>query len=261
MKKGICLGSLPGDGLEAKLKLAKEAGFDGVEIGTLTNDEDRRRYREIADAVGIEIHSIMNSKHWAKPLSDPDPKVREESAQGVIDSIKTASVVGADTVLLVPAVVTENVTYEEAYERSQIEIRRLAKVAAAARIYIAVENVWNKFLLSPIEFARYVDEFESEYVVAYFDVGNIVLYGYPQHWIRTLGKRIKKIHVKGFHGQRREFTWLLEGTINWRAVMEALREVGYDGYLTAELPVDSKDPEGRVKMISEDLDKIISGEA
>ena len=261
MKKGICLGSLPGESLEAKFRLAKDAGFHGVEIGTLTNDEDRRRYKEIADSLGMEIHSIMNSKHWAKPLSDPDPKVREESAQGMIDSIDTAAVVGADTVLLVPAVVTEEVTYEEAYERSQAEIRKLIGHAQERGVYIAVENVWNKFLLSPIEFARYIDEFESDYVVAYFDVGNIVLYGYPQHWIRTLGRRIKKVHVKGFHANKRQFTWLLEGTINWKAVMEAFKEIEYDGYLTAELPVDPSDPEGRVRMISEDLDKIISGRA
>ncbi|HEX30508.1 TPA: sugar phosphate isomerase/epimerase, partial [Candidatus Poribacteria bacterium] len=135
MKKGICLGSLPGDSLEAKFRLAREAGFDGVEINTLTNEEDRRRYKEIADAVGIEIPSIMNSKHWAKPLSDPDPKVREESARGVIDSIETAAVVGADTVLLVPAVVTEEVTYEEAYERSQSEIRKLIGYAQEKGVY------------------------------------------------------------------------------------------------------------------------------
>ena len=260
MKKGICLGSIPGKELEEKLALAKEAGFDGVEINTLTSEEERRRYAETARSVGIELHSVMNSVHWAKPLSDPDPKVREESVQGMIDSLETAAAVGADAVLLVPAVVTEEVTYEEAYERSQAEIKKLIPKAEEKKIYIAVENVWNKFLLSPIEFAKYVDEFQSEYLVAYFDVGNIVLYGYPQHWIRTLGRRIKKIHVKGFDANTRQFTWLLEGTINWKAVIEALKDVGYDGYLTAELPVDREDPIGRVKRISEDLDKIIAGE-
>jgi len=259
MKKGICLGSVPGETPEAKFKLAKEAGFDGVEINTLSTPEERRRYKEIANLVGIEIPSIMNSRHWAKPLSDPDPEVRRESVQGVIDSIETAVVVGADTVLLVPAVVNERVTYEEAYGRSQAEIQELAKVAEEKRIFIAIENVWNKFLLSPIEFARYIDEFESDYVVAYFDVGNIVFYGYPQHWIRTLGKRIKKVHVKGFDANKRIFTYLYEGTMDWKAVRKAFEDVGYDDYLTAELPINRDDPEGTVRKISKDLDRIIAG--
>ena len=123
---------------------------------------------------------------------------------------------------------------------------------------IAVENVWNKFLLSPIEFARYVDEFESRYVAAYFDVGNIVLYGYPEQWIRTLGHRIKKVHIKGFHAGQRAFVGLLEGTIDWNAVMHSLADAGYDDYITAELGVNREDPEGGVRKISEDMDKIFA---
>jgi len=230
-----------------------------VEINTLSTPDERRPYKEIANSVGIEIPSIRNSRHWVKPLSDPDPEVRRESVQGVIDSIETAAVVGADTVLLVPAVVNERVTYEEAYERSQAEIRELAKIAEGKHIFIAIENVWNKFLLSPIEFARYIDEFESDYIVAYFDVGNIMLYGYPQHWIRTLGKRIKKVHVKGFDTNKRIFTYLYEGNMDWKAVRKAFKDVGYDDYLTAELPINRDDPEGTVRKISKDLDRIIAG--
>lgn len=122
------------------------------------------------------------------------------------------------------------------------------------------ENVWNKFLLSPMEFSRYLDEFEDATVTAYFDVGNIVLYGYPQHWIRSLGSRISKVHIKGFNANESRFTYLIEDcTIDWNAVMSALEDIGYDDYMTAELPVDGDNPEGRVHSISDDMDRIIAG--
>ena len=260
MKKGICIGSLPGDSTEARFKLAKEAGFDGVEIGTLGNDNDRLQTKEIATQHGVEIFSVMNSKHWACPLSDADAAVRAESRDGMLDSITTASAVGADAVLLVPAVVNDKTSYEDAYQRSQAEIHELIPAAKENGLTIALENVWNKFLLSPIEFCRYLDEFDSETITAYFDVGNIVLYGYPQHWIRSLGNRISKVHVKGFNANESRFTYLIEDcTIDWNAVMSALEEIGYDDYMTAELPVDGDDPTGRVHSISSDMDKIIAG--
>lgn len=260
MKKGICIGSLPGSSTEARFELAKEAGFDGVEINTIGNDNERLQIQAIAEEHGIEVISVMNSKHWACPLSDADDQVRAESRAGMLDSIATAKTVGADTVLLVPAVVNDRTSYEEAYQRSQAEIRKLIPDAKANEVTIALENVWNKFLLSPIEFCRYIDEFDSETITAYFDVGNIVLYGYPQQWIRSLGSRIAKVHVKGFNAGEMRFTYLIEDcTIDWNAVMSALAEVGYTDYMTAELPVDRENPEGRVHSISEDMDRIITG--
>lgn len=260
MKKGICIGSLPGNSTEERFKLAKEAGFDGVEINTLGNDTDRLQTKEIATQHQLEVFSVMNSKHWACPLSDADDTVRAESRDGMLDSIATATAVGADAVLLVPAVVNEATRYEAAYERSQTEIRKLIPAAAEKDITIALENVWNKFLLSPIEFSQYLDGFESETITAYFDVGNIVLYGYPQHWIRSLGSRISKVHVKGFNANESRFTYLIEDcTIDWNAVMVAFEEIGYDDYMTAELPVDGDNPEGRVHGISGDMDRIIAG--
>lgn len=260
MKKGICIGSLPGDSTEARFKLAKEAGFDGVEIGTLEDDADRIQTKQIATQYQVEVFSVMNSKHWAYPLSDPDEEVRAKSCAGMLDSVVTATAVGADTVLLVPAVVNETTSYEAAYERSQVEIRKLIPEAAKKGVTIALENVWNKFLLSPLEFCQYLDEFESDTITAYFDVGNIVLYGYPQHWIRSLGNRISKVHVKGFNADERKFTYLIEDcTIDWNAVMASLEVVGYDDYITAELPVDPEKPGGRVHSISDDMDRIIAG--
>ncbi len=260
MQKGICIGSLPGNTTEARFKLAKEAGFDGVEINTLVNDADRHETKAIAIQYQLEVFSVMNSKHWACPLSDADDTVRAESREGMLDSIATATAVGADTVLLVPAVVNEATHYETAYERSQAEIHKLIPEASEKGITIAIENVWNKFLLSPMEFSRYLDEFANETVTAYFDVGNIVLYGYPQHWIRSLGNRISKVHIKGFNANETRFTYLIEDcTIDWNAVMAALEDIGYDDYMTAELPVDGDNPEGRVHSISDDMDRIIAG--
>jgi hexulose-6-phosphate isomerase len=259
MKKGICLGCVPGASLEDRFKLAKDAGFDGVEINTVDTDEESKNLKSLADKYGLEIPSVMNSAHWEFPLSSPDPEVRKKSVEGMMKSLKSAKIVGADTVLLVPAVVNDNVTYEQAYERSQIEIKELAKVAEEMKIYIAIENVWNKFLLSPIEFARYVDEFKSEYVAAYFDVGNIMLYGYPHHWIRTLGSRIKKIHVKGFRVGAKLFTYLLDSDINWKEVMKAFEDISYNNYITAEMGPFSSYPDQAVYDISAHLDRIIGG--
>lgn len=261
MKKGICVGSLPRNlSPEERFRLAKDAGFDGIEINTVDTDEESRKLKSIADSVGLEIPSIMNSAHWQFPLSSPDSEVRRKSVDGMKKSLASASIVGADTVLLVPAVVNEQVCYEDAYATSQKEIRgNLAKIAEEREIFIAIENVWNKFLLSPIEFSRYIDEIGSEYVAAYFDVGNILLYGYPQHWIRTLGSKIKKVHVKGFKVRPMAFTYLLDSDVNWAEVMKALGEVGYDDYITAELPTYSSFPEQMVYDTSAHLDKIIAG--
>ena len=145
--------------------------------------------------------------------------------------------------LLVPAVVNAQTTYKEAYERSQVAIRKLIPLADELNVTLALEEVWNKFLLSPLEFARYIDEYDSPPIRAYFDVGNVVLYGYPQDWIRTLGKRIVKLHIKDFSFTPEPGTdnsvaaWvsLGEGDIDWTAVYEALRDIGYQGTATLEL--------------------------
>lgn len=260
MKKGICIGSLPGNSTEARFKLAKAAGFDGVEIGTLENAADRLQTKQLAAQHGIELFSVMNAKHWTYPLSDADESVRAASRDGMLDSMETATAIGADTVLLVPAVVNEATPYELAYHRSRTEIGKLIPHATEKGLTIAIENVWNKFLLSPFEFASYIDAFESPAVTAYFDVGNIVLYGFPQHWIGSLGSRISKVHVKGFNADKRRFTYLIEDcTIDWNAVMTALSDIGYDDYITAELPVDEENPIGTVHQISEDMENIIAG--
>ncbi len=256
MKKGICYSTLLGKTAEEKCRLAAAAGFDGVELPTIDCPEETARVYDAVKASGLRVSSIMCSAHWAHPLSHADAAEREICKANIRRSIDQAVEVGADTVLVVPAVVNESTTYEQAYERSLAELKELAGYAEAKQVYIAIENVWNKFLLSPIEFARFVDEVGSPWVQAYFDVGNIVLYGFPQHWIRTLGSRVKKVHVKGF--KRESFAWvyLLEGSIDWPAVMAAFRDVGYDDFITAEMPLYRTAPEQMVHDTARHLDLI-----
>jgi hexulose-6-phosphate isomerase len=204
----------------------------------------------------------MNEDHWRYPLSSSDPEVVNRSVQGMETSIRNAVVWGADTVLLVPAVVDANTAYKDAWTRSQRVIReRLLPAARDAKVIIAIEEVWNKFLLSPLEFARYVDEFESPWVRAYFDVGNVVIYAFPQDWIRTLGSRIVKIHLKDFNFDRSNgrFTWknIGEGDIDWPEVRRALAEIKYSGYVTTEL---SGGDAAYLKDVSGRVDRFLAGE-
>jgi len=235
MRKALQFGMLPKKLSDAdKFKLAKECGFEGIEGSPMEDLDAARQLGTLAREAGVPIHSIVYGG-WGAPLSDPNPEVQQKGLSGMRMALTSAKAFGCDTVLLVPAIVTETVGYGEAYERSQKNIRKLLPMAEKLGIVIAVENVWNKFLLSPLEFARYVDEFDSPWLKAYFDVGNVILYGYSQDWIRTLGKRIVKIHLKDFKRKGYQWTNLLEGDVNFKQVRLALEEVGYDGFLTPEL--------------------------
>ena len=183
------------------------------------------------------IHGVSGSRHWQSPLSDPDDKVVARGMEAIRQEFLDCKAYGGSTVLVVPAVVNRKVSYRDAYKRSQENIRKLIPDAQASGIKIAIEEVWNKFLLSPVEFARYIDEFESPSVGAYFDVGNVVEFGYPEEWIRELGKRILKIHIKEYAKEKRFRYRLGEGKeIDWKAVRGALLDCGYDGWITAEVP-------------------------
>ncbi len=239
LHKALQLGMLPRQlSDEDKFKLAKKCGFDGIEGSPMSDLNAARRLGRLARQAGVPIHSISRGG-WDAPFSDPDPKVIDKGLKTMEVALRSAKALGADTVLLVPAVVKEDVSYEQAYKRSQKNIKKVLPLAEELGVVIAVENVWNKFLLSPLEFARYVDEFESPWLKAYFDIGNVILFGYSQDWIRTLGDRIVKIHLKDFKRptSRSGYKWtnLLEGDVNWPEVRRALDEIGYDGYLTTEL--------------------------
>jgi hexulose-6-phosphate isomerase len=190
--------------------------------------------------------------------------VVERSVKGMMTSLDNAKLWGAETVLLVPAVVNPETGYKQAWDRSVAEIRKLIPEAAKRKVIIAVENVWNKFLTSPIEFASYVDRFKSPWVRAYFDVGNVALYGFSQDWIRTLGSRIVKVHFKDFSFRRDQqlkknvADWpnLLEGDLNWKEIHAALREIGYKGDATVEL---SGGDAAYLKDLSQRVDRILAG--
>ena len=235
LRKALQLGMLPKELSDAeKFKLAKKCGFDGIEGSPMADLEAARRRGTLAREAGVPIHSIVYGG-WGAPFSEPDPKVIAKGLDGMETALRSAKALGAETVLLVPAVVKENVSYGDAYKRSQEHIRKLLPLAKELGVVIAVENVWNKFLLSPLEFARYVDEFDSPWLKAYFDVGNVIIYGYAQDWIRTLGQRIVKIHLKDFRRKGYQWTNLLEGDVNWQQVRQALDEIGYNGFMTTEL--------------------------
>lgn len=263
LRKSTLISMLPKAGSYAdRFAVGRDAGFEAIEMRTITSDSEAAEAGEASKKTGLKIHSVMNEAHWQYPLSSGDPAVVARSVQGMETSLRNAKLWGADAVLLVPAVVDANTSYRDAWTRSQRVIReRLLPMAQDLKIVIAVEEVWNKFLLSPLEFAQYVDEFESPWVRAYFDVGNVVIYGYPQDWIRTLGPRIMKIHLKDFQIDRGkgQFFWknLGEGEIDWAEVRKALAEVKYSGYLTTEL---SGGDLAYLKDVSARVDRIIAGE-
>jgi L-ribulose-5-phosphate 3-epimerase len=239
IKKAVEFEMLPkGMSIVDRFQLARDVGFEQIECPTMPDEHEAEEAKKAAEKTGLRIHSVMNMAHWDYPLSSADPAVVAQSVKGMETSLHNAHFWGADTVLLVPAVVNPKTSYHDAWVRSQEQIRKLIPMAQELKVIIAVEEVWNKFLLSPLEFARYVDEFSSPWLRAYFDVGNVVLYGYPQDWIRTLGKRIVKLHIKDFKFEKREVAqWvpLREGEINWPEVYKALAEIGYTGSATVEL--------------------------
>lgn len=265
VKKAVLEGMLPKSlSYIDKFRLAKDVGFEAVECGTMDSPADVDGIRKASEKTGLRVHSVMNRDHWKYPLSSGDPAVVSKSVEGMKTSLNNAEAWGAETVLLVPAVVDAHTSYADAWTRSQEQIRKLIPLAEKKKVIIAVEEVWNKFLLSPLEFARYVDDFNSPWVKAYFDVGNVLLYGYPQDWIRTLGKRTVKLHLKDFQFKQdptikksvADWVPLREGQIDWKAIHAALGEVGYHGIATVELPGGD---EAYLKEVSRRVDLILEG--
>lgn len=263
VKKSLKWGMVKGDmSIMDKFKMLKELGYDGVELDS-PNELNPQEVLAARDKTGLEIPGVVNSVHWKSPLSDPDPKVRATCVQSMEKALHDCKLYGGTTVLLVPGVVNANVSYRDAYERSQAEIRKLLPVAEKTGIKIALENVWNNFLLSPLEAARYVDEINHPLLGWYFDVGNVVRYGWPEHWIEALGKRIMKLDIKEYSRKKQsdEGIWkgfnveIGEGDCNWPAVNKALAQIGYSGWASAEVGGGDR---ARLADVSQRMDRVFA---
>tara|TARA_R100000027_G_scaffold67707_1_gene68042 strand:- start:235 stop:1083 length:849 start_codon:yes stop_codon:yes gene_type:complete len=254
MKKAISTWSFYGDwDLKQKMTMARDAGFTGFEPefsedGDLALDGDIaswKKVREIADEVGIELSGLATGLYWGANGASDNAETRAKAAHIMEQQIRCAEAIGVDTILVVPAAVgvdfipdCEVVPYELAYQRATELIENALPTARKAGVTIAVENVWNKFLLSPLEMKSFLEQFDDEHVALYFDAGNVLVNGYPEHWIRILGDKIKRVHFKDYRrnvGSADGFVDLLSGDINWDQVIAALKEVGYEGWVGAEM--------------------------
>ncbi len=275
LKKGINAWCFP-DGFEIEycIKITKEAGFDGIELNMeeanptrkdirlslSSTEEDIVKIKRMSEKYGLELPSISTSLCWKYQLSSGDNAVRMQGMALVRKMIDAARILGADTVLVVPGKVDEKNSYEDTYNRSLQALKELAPYAESNKVCIGVENVWNKFLLSPLEMRCYIEDIGSPYVRSYFDVGNVLSFSYPEYWIETLGGLIKKVHVKDFKtetGNITGFTGLLEGDVEWDRVVDALGRISYDSYVTAELSPYKLFPEVLIKQTSMAMDAIL----
>ena len=244
-----------------KFRLIKEIGYDGVELTIPSSDLSDKEILNARDKSGIEIPGLVNSRHWDQPISSPDPAIRKACTDSMIFALEKCKTFGGNTVLLVSGVVNKEISYNEAWDRSTAEITKMIPTAEKTGVKIAVENVWNNFLISPIEAAQFIDQFDTEMVGWYFDVGNILRYGWPEHWIKTLGHRILKIDIKDYSRTKmsEEGIWegfkveIGDGDNDWATVNNALREVGYSGWGSAEVSGGDRD---RLIEINKRLDNI-----
>ena len=246
-------------GLEGKLPIheameqASQLGFDAIELGiasqgVLTHRTTQAECETIctmAKKNGLEISGVASGESWSNSPTSSDVKVRETILDFTQKALQITQWLGTDAYLFVPGAVdvfflpeAEVVPYDVCYDRATEAISKLLPTAEKLGVSIAVENVWNKFLLSPLEMRDFIDKFKSGSVGAYFDVGNVLLTGYPDQWIRILSSRIKRVHIKDFKltvGTADGFVDLLEGDVDFPAIKRALAEINYDGYVTAEM--------------------------
>ncbi len=277
MKKGISIWSFAEGTLKEKLKLAKDAGFDGVElsldetgeISLESTKEDILDIKAYGEDLGLEFYSVACGLYWTYNYTSANEANREKAKAITKKQLEVANILGCDTILVVPGAVEvafdpgEVVEYDVAYKRAQEALCELAPYAEELKVAIGVENVWNRFLLSPMEMAQFIDEIGSDYVGSYFDVGNVLYMGYPEHWIKVLNSRIKKVHFKDFrreagNGNLAGFVDLLAGDVNYPAVMEEFKKIGYDGWVSAEMiPPYKHYPETIIYNTSNAMDKIL----
>ncbi len=274
MKKGISIWAFPNQEPRDCFRMAKRFGYDGIElsfdesgpISPQSAETELMEIRKAAESHGLSLYSLASGLYWSISLTAEDPAERERAEQLVRKQLDAAAALGCDTILILPGMVSglgaadPVVPYEIVYERAQAALLRLAEYAEKKRVTIGIENVWNKFLLSPMEMRDFIDRIGSQRVAAYFDVGNVVRDGYPEQWIRILGHRIAKVHFKDYKraiGTISGFVELLARDVDFAAVMRALREVGYDGWVTAEVFPSNSDFEAFLRKTSEAMDCIL----
>jgi L-ribulose-5-phosphate 3-epimerase len=259
MKKGINYWAFtpetdgsPKDPIKA-MQYAKELGYDCFEltfepqglISLATTKQEAENVRKKADVMGMKLHTLASGLAWGTSPTHPDPAVRDRAVQNALKMIEMASWLGVESILYLPGMVSAVFIpdfapqrYDQVDQWAKEAIKRILPTAEKLGVKIGVENVWNRYLLSPLEMKAFIDSFNSPFVGSYFDVGNVMLYGHPEHWISILGKRIFAVHLKDFRvnvGNLDGFVDLLSGDVNYPEVMKAFQTIGYDGPFTAEI--------------------------
>lgn len=262
IRKAIMFGTVGVKGsVLQKMQAVKEAGFEGVEP---MSHMDQDEVVKALEATGLKAASVCCGTHWNQTLTHDSVNIREKGIEGLKQSLRDAKRYDCGSVLLVPGVVNKQVTYSVAWTRSLESIRKAIPLAEELQVKISIENVWNNFLMSPLEAARFVDELNSPWVGWHFDIGNVIHYGWPEQWVQALGKRINRLHIKEFsrakadkEGRYAGFgAKFLEGDNDWPSVMKALDAIGYTGWGIAEQG-GGDSPEG-LKDLAQRMDKIFA---
>lgn len=279
--KGLNAWSLPG-GLEGTLApedaiaKAKQYGFEALELcvaptgafGLDTTEARCAEVRKLADETGIQLLSVASGTYWGRSLGDPDDATRADATDDLRKLVQITAWLGARTLLTIPGAVDVFFdparpvhAYDDVAKNAAEGLRTVAPLAESLGVRMGIENVWNRFLLSPLETATFIESIGSPSVGAYLDVANVLPFGYPEQWLRILGSKVVGIHFKDFRravGTAEGFVDLLEGDVNWPAVMAAIEEVGYDGPVVAEMiPQYRHYPEVRVANTSRAMDAIL----
>lgn len=266
LKKAVNLGMAKGPSgatVTDRFKMIRDAGFNGVELNLPDDALSVDIIQQAQTASGLEVAGIICTPHWKFPLSDPDPANRERTVRGLQLALQQSGEIGCTRVLLVPGVVKKEVGYAQCWQRAIEGIKRCTDAAEKARCHIAVENVWNQFIMDPLSAARFVDEINHPLVGWHLDLGNLVTYGWPEQWVRILGLRIRNLHIKEYSRKRRDAEGpyagfkveLGEGDNDWPATMKALDEIGYQGYGILEVPGGD---EVRLKFLAERTDRLFA---
>ena len=273
LRKAVMFGMIhapDGATLTDKFQMLRDAGFEGVEMDS-PSKTPTADIIAASEKTGIKVHGLVDSVHWKYYLNSPEPDVRALALDALRTALTDGKALGAISVLLVPGVVNKDLSYDDCWKLTQQEIRKVLPLAKETGVKIAIENVWNNFLLSPLEAKRYVDEFADPsggVVCFHFDIGNIINSGFPDQWIRILGPRILKLHIKDFSRKKRdkEGLWkgfdveLGQGDAGWPAVMKALDDIGYStlaagNWATAEVGGGDAN---RLKEISAQMDALFA---